>query len=59
MEKLVETHNKEIQKLNQDYTTLKCTVDEVKTQVKQKFNPQVTLVVTNPRNIPGMTISGQ
>ena len=52
VEKLVKIHEKEKQKLNQDYTTLKCTVNEVKIQVQQKFNPELTLVVTNPPNIP-------
>ena len=53
IEKTVAAHDKEIHKLNEEFSTLGTSVAEVKSQVQPKFSPDITLVVTNPPRISG------
>ena len=48
IEKLVDHHELDIRQLNQEYSTLKHSIEEVKSKMQQEFDPDVTLVVTNP-----------
>ena len=48
IEKLVDHHELDIRQLNQEYSTLKHSIEGVKSKMQQEFDPDVTLVVTNP-----------
>ena len=48
IEKLVDHHELDIRQLNQEYSTLKHSMEGVKSKMQQEFDPDVTLVVTNP-----------
>ena len=51
IEGLVNKHEQAIRRLNSDLENVKDSIHKINSKVPQKFNPDVTLVVTNPPSV--------